>query len=126
MADERCCGHDQLWEGEFKTFKSLAELNVKRLKETGAKLVWASTTPVPEGSGGRIPGDAKKYNAVAADVMKKHGVPVNDLYAHVIDKLEKYQRPANVHFVEEGSEYLGKKAAKEIIKQLKPGKGGRK
>ena len=45
MADERCCGHDQLWGGEFETFKSLAELNVKRLEETGAKRI---VTACPE------------------------------------------------------------------------------
>lgn len=99
---------------------------VTRLKETGAKLVWASTTPVPEGASGRVPGDAKKYNAVAADVMKKHGVPVNDLYTYIIDKLDKYQRPTNVHFMEEGSEYLGKRVAKEILKQRNSAKGSKK
>ena len=33
--------------------KNLREL-VKKMKATGAKLIWASTTPVPEGSGGQI------------------------------------------------------------------------
>lgn len=45
MADERCCGHDQLWEGELDTFKSLAELNMKRLEATGAKRI---VTACPE------------------------------------------------------------------------------
>jgi Fe-S oxidoreductase len=31
QADERCCGHDQLWEGDLETFRALAALNVERL-----------------------------------------------------------------------------------------------
>lgn len=37
----------------------------KKLKATGATLIWASTTPVSAGEPDRIQGDAKKYNAVA-------------------------------------------------------------
>jgi heterodisulfide reductase subunit D len=37
LADERCCGHDQLWEGEVVTFRALARLNLERLMASGAK-----------------------------------------------------------------------------------------
>jgi heterodisulfide reductase subunit D len=39
MADERCCGHDQLWEGDVVTFRALAELNLGQLKATGARRI---------------------------------------------------------------------------------------
>ena len=91
---------------------------VKRLKQTGAKLIWAATTPVPEGAAGRIPGDSKVFNAAALKVMKKHGVPVNDLYAHIFPHLAKYQREADVHFFPEGSAFLGRKVADEILAAL--------
>ena len=39
MADERCCGHDQLWEGEMETFYALAKLNLEYLSATGAKTI---------------------------------------------------------------------------------------
>lgn len=39
MADERCCGHDQLWEGEMETFHALAKLNLEYLSATGAKII---------------------------------------------------------------------------------------
>jgi Fe-S oxidoreductase len=45
MADERCCGHDQLWEGDFATFRALARLNLEHLRATGAKRV---VTTCPE------------------------------------------------------------------------------
>jgi len=92
---------------------------VKRLKQTNAKLIWASTTPVPEGAGGRIQGDEVLYNNIAARIMKKHDVIINDLYAHVLPELAKYQRPNNVHFTDEGSKFLGKNVGAEIRKALK-------
>lgn len=39
MADERCCGHDQLWEGEMETFHALAKLNLECLSATGASII---------------------------------------------------------------------------------------
>jgi Fe-S oxidoreductase len=44
MAEERCCGHDQLWEGDMETFQALAKLNIESLKQTGAKQI-ISTCP---------------------------------------------------------------------------------
>jgi len=37
--NERCCGHDQLWSGEEKTFEHLAERNVKMFAEADPELV---------------------------------------------------------------------------------------
>lgn len=45
MADERCCGHDQLWEGDIETFRRLATLNLEQLKATGARQI---VTTCPE------------------------------------------------------------------------------
>lgn len=45
MADERCCGHDQLWEGDMETFQALAKLNLECLSATGARTI---VTTCPE------------------------------------------------------------------------------
>lgn len=97
--------------------KNLATL-VGQLKATGAKLIWCSTTPVPEGSDGRIVGDDLKYNEAAARVMKAAGVPTDDLYAHAKAKLKDIQLPANVHYSVDGYKYLAEKVASEIEKAL--------
>jgi len=97
--------------------KNLRKL-VQRLEATGAKLIWASTTPVPEGSGGRIKGDAAKYNEIARKIMAKQGVAINDLYAFALPKLKDIQRPKNVHFTPNGSKALAKQAATAILKAL--------
>lgn len=45
-SDERCCGHDALWNGNENTFKELAKKNIEIIKESGAKKVIFSC---PEG-----------------------------------------------------------------------------
>jgi len=94
--------------------KNLREL-VGQMKATGAKLIWCSTTPVLEGSPGRVAGDEVKYNEAAARVMKDAGVPTNDLWAHAKVKLKEIQLPdGNVHFTTDGSKYLAEKVAAAI------------
>jgi len=85
---------------------------VKRLKQTKAKLIWASTTPVPPGkvSPLREPADVPKYNAVAARIMKSHKIRVNDLFRAD----HSGQLPANVHYTPAGYEAL----ANQVLKVL--------
>ncbi|MFH2011458.1 MAG: (Fe-S)-binding protein [Pseudomonadota bacterium] len=37
--DEKCCGHDLLWNGDLEGFKKLAEFNIETIKKSGAKKV---------------------------------------------------------------------------------------
>ena len=97
--------------------KNLRKL-VARMKKTQAKLIWRSTTPVPEGCQGRVVGDSAKYNAVARKIMDENGIAIDDQYAFCIDKLDKLQLPANVHFTKAGSEALAKQAVESILKAL--------
>jgi acyl-CoA thioesterase-1 len=92
---------------------------VKRMKATGAKLIWATTTPVPEGSGGRAAGDEVKYNEAASRVMKDEGVKTDDLHALCLPNLEAWQRPQNVHFTAAGSGDIAVIVAAEIEAALK-------
>ncbi len=39
MADERCCGHDLLWNGDEENFKRLAQHNLNQIEATGAKTI---------------------------------------------------------------------------------------
>lgn len=92
---------------------------VTTLKGTGAKLIWASTTPVPEGEAGRKVGDDVIYNNVAAEVMKKHGIPINDLHALMKPHMNTLTTaPGNVHFKPEGSMLLAKQVAAAIEKAI--------
>ncbi len=111
-ADPKAAGsHHQVSIEDYE--KNLRTL-VAQLKATGAKLIWCNTTPVPEGSDGRIAGEEVKYNEAAARVMKEAGIPTDDLNAHAAAKLKEVQLPANVHFSNAGYQYLGEKVAREI------------
>jgi lysophospholipase L1-like esterase len=95
-------------------------LLVERLKKTGAKLIWASTTPVPEGkvSPTRVPSDVPLYNEIALKVMRENGVQVDDLYAFALPRMKSIQQPVNVHFTPAGSNLLAEQVAKSIEPSL--------
>ena len=110
-------GKQQVPPAEYE--KNLGEL-VKRLKKTGARLIWCSTTPVPEGcSPPRTNDDVLAYNAVAKKIMDANGVAIDDLYAFALPKLKEIQREANVHFTPEGSVVLAGQVAASILERLK-------
>lgn len=82
------------------------------LKETGAHLIFATTTPIPEDELGRKVGDDIRYNAAAVAVMNRHGIEVNDLHAVMAGKMDQYGKaPGDVHFTEEGSAKLADQVA---------------
>ncbi len=90
--------------------KNLREL-VKRMQATGAKLIFATTTPVPNGgnlAADRRFGSVEDYNAVALRVMKDCSVAVDDLYAAVVPHMDRVRKPNDVHFTDEGSALLAR------------------
>lgn len=104
----------------LEEYEKNLEALATRLKKTGAKVIFATTTPVPEGkvSPPRNPADVGRYNRVASTVMSRHGIPVNDLYSAVLPDLATLQQPVNVHFTKEGSQFLAERVAAEIRKAL--------
>lgn len=93
---------------------------VARLKRTGAKLIFATTTPVPAGADGRLEPDVTRYNAVASRVMKENGIAIDDLYAFVLPRQAAIQRPKNVHFTDTGSAQLADAVVASIVPLLPP------
>jgi len=98
---------------------------VKKMKATGAQLIWASTTPVPEGkvSPERRKGDVVAYNAVAEKVMKENQISIDDLYGFALPRLKELQNPVNVHFSEKGSRALAEQVVASIRAHLGKGRG---
>ena len=88
-----------------------------------AKLIFATTTPVPKGEPGRFVEDAPKYNKAALEVLEAHPeIVVNDLFTFVKPNHSKWwTRPGNVHYSSDGSAQLGKRVAKSISKALAAG-----
>jgi len=97
--------------------KNLIKIN-EYLRNTypKAKLIFSTTTPVPEGEPGRYAGDSKKYNKVAKKIMKKYkNITIHDLYKFSVPVHKKYaQAEGNVHYQPEGSRLQGIEVAKVI------------
>ncbi len=96
----------------------LEELVVK-MKETGATVIWASSTPLPD-----LP--EKKWtaasmverNAAAEAIMEEYGVKIDDLHSAILPRLDELQNPNDCHFKEAGNQFLGREVAKFIGSQI--------
>lgn len=96
---------------------------VSRLKKTGAKLIWASTTPLQ----GRIAqggiwveeSEIPIRNAIAERVMKENGIPVNDLYKEALPHVGKLHSRDGCHFTPEGSAFLASRVADHVEDMIK-------
>ena len=104
-----------------KDYEDRLELIVKQLKATGAKLIWASTTPIPPDTkdGPEATTAIIEKNRIAAEIMKKNMVHVNDLFDFITPQLSKVQNPMDVHFKGEGYDMLGRQVALKIEQVLK-------
>lgn len=102
--------------------KNLEEI-VGKLKKTGAKLIFATTTPVTEGTTDplREPEGPVRYNEAALKIMKEHDIQVNDLFSAVEPHLSEIQKPKNVHFNAKGNELMAKQVAEVIAAALPKG-----
>lgn len=92
---------------------------VERLKQTNAKLIWRSTTPVPANSKGRVQGDASRYNAIATQIMEENEVEIHDMHKSVQPRMSKLMQPkGNVHFTPAGSQILANEVVDVILKAM--------
>ena len=93
---------------------------ITRMKKTGAKLVWASTTPIPDDPTKRqTAASIVERNEAAAELAKKQGVAVDDLFTAMTPHLTQMQNPNDVHFNAKGYEFLGGQVAVAIEAALK-------
>jgi lysophospholipase L1-like esterase len=93
--------------------------------ETRATLVWATTTPVHEGRHhatkgfDRFEADVVAYNAAALRVARRHGLPIDDLYAVVMAAgRDRLLLPDGVHYTPEGYALLGAAVAAAVRPHL--------
>ncbi len=107
------------------------EILVVRMKKTGAKLIWATTTPVPPKPETAMlkrfkkevvisPELERQYREAALKVMKKYEVTVDDLYSVMKPHQKEFQAEDNVHFSPGGYSLLAQQVAKVILQELKP------
>jgi hypothetical protein len=98
--------------------KRLEEI-ITRLEKTGAKLIWASTTPIPDNPAQKQTAQSVvEKNALAAEVMTKHGIPTDDLFGAMTPRLKEFQPPLDVHYTGAGYDFLGAKVGESILSRL--------
>jgi lysophospholipase L1-like esterase len=107
------------------------EANLKKIierlqKETKAKLIFATTTPINDerhakrkSEFSRAEADVRRYNEVATKVMNELGVEIDDLHAYVTEQgADKLLRPDGTHYPEPASRKLAAVITKCIEKHL--------
>jgi len=112
-------------------YESRLETLVQRLKQTGAQLIWGTTTPVcPEAEKTMLkrfkteakitPAIERQYLDAALRVMKKYQIEIDDLHSLMAPQRAQYALgDDNVHYTEDGYKVLAKQVADTIQATLK-------
>jgi lysophospholipase L1-like esterase len=102
-------------------------------KETKAKVIFATTTPILDNLHAqrkvgfdRFEADVQKYNMAAVSVMKQAGVPINDLH-ELVERggREKLITGDGTHYTPEGYEMLAAAVTDSILRSLAQSDGSR-
>jgi len=113
-------GRRGTWHNPVEQYEKDLDKIITLLKTNGAKIIWANTTPIPDNDPDRPAGDDLVYNAAAEKVMKKRGIPINDLHG-VITRWEGYaewKKGGDVHFGGPVYSMLAKQVADRIVGEL--------
>jgi len=106
--------HD--WSTDPAVYEKQLEQIVDRLEGTGAKLIWASTTPVPpdtaEGPAAALAID--RENHIARHIMHEHGIAIDRLHHFITPHIAEVQNPHDVHFSKAGYRLLAGQVATSI------------
>ena len=74
-----------------------------------AKMIFATSTPVidsDKSKTSRFNSDTERYNAVATEVVRRHGGIINDLYALMSDKPQEYHSDVTHYYTKDGARVL--------------------
>ena len=104
-------GHQNVPPADYE--RNLREL-VGRLKRTGAKLIFATTTPVSADLHSYLKAAELPYNTAALRVMRAEQISINDLWAFATPQIDQLQIPGNPHFTAKGSVALAGEVARAV------------
>ena len=108
--------------------KNLKTILARIHKETRAKIIFATSTPIldklhAERKAGfdRFEADVQMYNLAAVSLMKQAGVPINDLHKLVEDGgRETLMAADGTHYTQEGYERMAAVVTDSILRSLRP------
>jgi lysophospholipase L1-like esterase len=107
-------------QANLKKYKKNLGIIVEKLNVTGAKLIFATTTPYPDVVEGplRKPGMPQKYNQAAIKIMNRNSILINNLHAFMMPRMAELQLTNNVHFTEDGYRAMARKVFDRINEVL--------
>lgn len=113
-------GRGGAWHNPVDQYAKDLEKIVALLKSNSAKVIWASTTPIPANCPNNPEGDELIYNAAAEKVMKENNIPINDLHSVITkwDGYDKWKQGDNVHFSGDVYSKLAEQIAEVIVEQI--------
>ena len=83
----------------------------------GARIIWASTTPVrKDREGGATNARIVERNRIAREAAAAAGIPVDDLHALMLPHADLHSD--DIHFSKDGSLLLAEQVAREVVKVL--------
>jgi hypothetical protein len=91
---------------------------LNELQRTGAKIIFATTTPIPPDGVGRSNAEIDLYNAAVVEVMEANDVEVNDLNSLVKQNLAGNICEDKVHLTEQGNRLCAEQVIGKIKKYL--------
>jgi len=107
---------------EDGTFVSLEEYKdslrkvARELKKTGAKVIFATTTPIgPKNEAQRSNADIDAFNRAALEVLPPMGIEIDDLHAAINENPQEYLSEDDIHPGEKGIE----KCAQSVIDSIR-------
>jgi len=106
--------------------KNLKMILERIQKETHAKIIFATSTPILDNLHAqrkagfdRLEADVQKYNTAAVAIMKQAGVPIDDLHKRVEEGgKEKLIGPDGTHYTPAGYEMLAEAVTNSILPSL--------
>ncbi|MBM3238385.1 SGNH/GDSL hydrolase family protein [Candidatus Poribacteria bacterium] len=108
----------------IEIYRLTLEFILQRLQETGAQIIWATTTPVHpsrlfvDNQWSWRNEEIDQYNSVALDLMKSRGIPLNDLHSIVMSDVDRYLSEDMLHLSEAGQERCAEAVVAAIKKYL--------
>jgi lysophospholipase L1-like esterase len=87
---------------------------INELQRTGAKIIFATTTPVPVDTIARNNAEIDSYNSAAVKLMKKNEIEVNDLNSLIKQDLDGNICEDKLHLSDQGNT----KCAKQVIDKI--------
>lgn len=89
------------------------------IKNTDAKVIFATTTMVPENEPGRFSNDVEEYNQVAIEVMNDYDIEIDDLYSLSLEVHPRLGKgDDDVHYTKDGYRKLSEQVVKCIKEKL--------